>query len=82
MAFLAAALSGPALAQDSGQGTAQDAGRERGRADGSGSSSGGSWADEVRSAIGRGGQGGSEAPVRSDMTGSTGKGAPGKPDTK
>jgi hypothetical protein len=82
MVFLAAALSGPALAQDSGPG----GGRERGD---SHSSSGGSWADEVKSAIGArggqgGGQGGNEAPVRSEMqTGSTGKGAaPGKPEKK
>jgi hypothetical protein len=79
MAFLAAALSGPAFAQD--------AARDRGGADASRS-----WADEVRSAIGSGGggkggdgsQAGREAPVRSDMqTGSTGKGAaPGKPEKR
>ena len=85
MIVVATALTGPALAQDSGQGAAQGAGRGNG-----GASSGRSWADEVRSAIGRSGQGsgqgggkGNEAPVRSDMqTGSTGKGAPGKPDKK
>ena len=77
LALLAAALSGPALAQDSGQG----AGRERPAANPSRS-----WADEVRSAVGNrgngqggdGGQVGKGAPVRSDMqTGSTGKDGPG-----
>jgi hypothetical protein len=77
LALLAMALSGPALAQDSGQG----AGRERPAANPSRS-----WADEVRSAVGSrgngqggdGGQAGKGAPVRSEMqTGSTGKSGPG-----
>jgi hypothetical protein len=84
--FLAAALSGPAFAQDSGHGAGPERGGPERGGNASRSSPGGSWADEVRSAIGgrsnRGGeQGGDEALVRSDMqTGSTGKGAPGKPD--
>ncbi|HEX8164841.1 MAG TPA: hypothetical protein VF601_03525 [Beijerinckiaceae bacterium] len=79
LAFLAAALSGSALAQDSARGAGPE---ERGVSR--------SWADEVRSAIGSGrngkgaGQGANEAPVRSDMqTGSTGRGAaPGKPEKR
>jgi hypothetical protein len=76
--LVAAALSGPALAQGA---------RERGETDASRS-----WADEVRSAIGSGRSGkgddgsqvGKEMPIRSDMqTGSTGKGtAGGKPEKR